>query len=82
MVMIVMVIVIVIIQIVIMIIYMVMMMVKLWLLHRLGAGTTRMCAGIVSVAKAISIESQMADYSNSLYQQLEEETGVNTGTLL
>ena len=55
-------------------------MVKLWLLHRLGAGTTRMCAGIVSVAKAISIESQMADYSNSLYQQLEEETGVNTGT--
>ncbi|CAL8404088.1 unnamed protein product [Boreogadus saida] len=46
---------------------------------RLGAGTTRMCAGIVSVAKAISIESQMADYSNSLYQQLEEETGVNTG---
>ena len=50
--------------------------------YRLGAGTTRMCAGIVSVAKAISIESQMADYSNSLYQQLEEETGVNTGTLL
>ncbi|KAJ3592778.1 hypothetical protein NHX12_005117 [Muraenolepis orangiensis] len=46
---------------------------------RLGAGTTRMCAGIVSVAKSISIESQMADYSNSLYQQLEEETGVNTG---
>ncbi|XP_059926758.1 pyruvate dehydrogenase phosphatase regulatory subunit, mitochondrial [Gadus macrocephalus] len=46
---------------------------------RLGAGTTRMCAGIVSVAKAISIESQMADYSNSLYQQLEEETGVSTG---
>uniref|UniRef100_A0AAQ6AFY7 Pyruvate dehydrogenase phosphatase regulatory subunit n=1 Tax=Amphiprion ocellaris TaxID=80972 RepID=A0AAQ6AFY7_AMPOC len=46
---------------------------------RLGAGTTRLCAGIVSVAKPISIECQMANYSNSLYQQLEEETGVKTG---
>ncbi|KAE8297393.1 Pyruvate dehydrogenase phosphatase regulatory subunit, mitochondrial [Larimichthys crocea] len=46
---------------------------------RLGAGTTRLCAGIVSVAKPISIECQMASYSNSLYQQLEEETGVKTG---
>lgn len=46
---------------------------------RLGAGTTRMCAGIVSVAKPISIECQMANYSNNLYQQLEEETGVKTG---
>ncbi|TMS13086.1 Pyruvate dehydrogenase phosphatase regulatory subunit, mitochondrial [Larimichthys crocea] len=45
---------------------------------RLGAGTTRLCAGIVSVAKPISIECQMASYSNSLYQQLEEETGVKT----
>ncbi|KAA8595982.1 hypothetical protein FQN60_011273 [Etheostoma spectabile] len=46
---------------------------------RLGAGTTRLCAGIVSVAKPISIECQMANYSNSLYLQLEEETGVKTG---
>lgn len=47
--------------------------------NRLGAGTTKLCAGIVSVAKPISIECQMANYSNSLYQQLEEETGVKTG---
>uniref|UniRef100_A0A1A7YCX5 Pyruvate dehydrogenase phosphatase regulatory subunit, mitochondrial n=1 Tax=Iconisemion striatum TaxID=60296 RepID=A0A1A7YCX5_9TELE len=46
---------------------------------RLGAGTTRLCAGIVSMAKPISIECQMANYSISLYQQLEEETGVKTG---
>ncbi|KAK7899175.1 hypothetical protein WMY93_020028 [Mugilogobius chulae] len=46
---------------------------------RLGAGTTRLSAGIVSVAKPISIECQMANYSNSLYRQLEEETGVKTG---
>ncbi|XP_035251702.1 pyruvate dehydrogenase phosphatase regulatory subunit, mitochondrial [Anguilla anguilla] len=46
---------------------------------RLGAGTTRLCAGIISVAKSISIESKMADYSNSLYERLEEETGVKTG---
>lgn len=38
-----------------------------------------MCAGIVSVAKPLSIECQMANYSNNLYQQLEEETGVKTG---
>ncbi|XP_061670721.1 pyruvate dehydrogenase phosphatase regulatory subunit, mitochondrial isoform X1 [Syngnathoides biaculeatus] len=46
---------------------------------RLGAGTTKLCAGIVSVAKPISIECKMADYSNALYQQLEQETGVKTG---
>lgn len=46
---------------------------------RLGAGTTRMCAGIVSVAKPIFIESKMADYSSTLYEHLEEETGVKTG---
>ncbi|XP_019722220.1 pyruvate dehydrogenase phosphatase regulatory subunit, mitochondrial [Hippocampus comes] len=46
---------------------------------RLGAGTTKLCAGIVSVAKPISIECKMADYSNALYKQLEEETGVKTG---
>uniref|UniRef100_A0A8C9WI10 Pyruvate dehydrogenase phosphatase regulatory subunit, mitochondrial n=1 Tax=Scleropages formosus TaxID=113540 RepID=A0A8C9WI10_SCLFO len=46
---------------------------------RLGAGTTRLCAGIVSVAKPIFIESKMADYSNTLYERLEEETGVKTG---
>uniref|UniRef100_A0A671Y6B2 Pyruvate dehydrogenase phosphatase regulatory subunit, mitochondrial n=1 Tax=Sparus aurata TaxID=8175 RepID=A0A671Y6B2_SPAAU len=46
---------------------------------RLGAGTTRLCAGIVSVAKPLSIECQMANYSNSLYQQLEEQTRVKTG---
>lgn len=46
---------------------------------RLGAGTTRLRTGIVSVAKPISIECQMANYSNTLYRQLEEETGVKTG---
>ncbi|CAM4585144.1 unnamed protein product [Leuciscus chuanchicus] len=46
---------------------------------RLGAGTTRFCAGIVSVAKPLSIESKMADYSNALYERLEEETGIKTG---
>ncbi|GAA6083067.1 pyruvate dehydrogenase phosphatase regulatory subunit, mitochondrial [Tachysurus ichikawai] len=45
---------------------------------RLGAGTTRLCAGIVSVAKPIFIESQMANYSNALYERLEQETGVKT----
>lgn len=50
-----------------------------YLVCRLGAGTTRLCAGIVSVAKPLSIECQMANYSNSLYQQLEEQTGVKTG---
>ena len=38
-----------------------------------------MCAGIVTVAKPLSIECQMANYSNRLYEQLEEETGVKTG---
>lgn len=38
-----------------------------------------MCAGIVTVAKPLSIECQMANYSNSLYEHLEEETGVKTG---
>ncbi|XP_074007996.1 pyruvate dehydrogenase phosphatase regulatory subunit, mitochondrial isoform X2 [Numenius arquata] len=46
---------------------------------RLAAGTTRFCAGIVSTARHVSIELKMADYSNKLYQQLEQETGVNTG---
>ncbi|XP_039618341.1 uncharacterized protein LOC120534902 [Polypterus senegalus] len=46
---------------------------------RLGAGTTRLCAGIVSAVKQISIESKMASYSNNLYQQLEQETGIKTG---
>ncbi|KAM4639081.1 pyruvate dehydrogenase phosphatase regulatory subunit, mitochondrial isoform 2-T7 [Amazona ochrocephala] len=46
---------------------------------RLAAGTTRFCAGIVSTARHASIELKMADYSNKLYQQLEQETGVQTG---
>ncbi|NXX79541.1 PDPR phosphatase, partial [Urocolius indicus] len=46
---------------------------------RLAAGTTRFCAGIVSTARHTSLELKMADYSNKLYQQLEEETGVKTG---
>ncbi|MBN3316616.1 PDPR phosphatase, partial [Atractosteus spatula] len=46
---------------------------------RLGAGTTRLCAGIVSTVKHMFVESRMADYSNRLYQQLEAETGVKTG---
>ncbi|XP_064414420.1 pyruvate dehydrogenase phosphatase regulatory subunit, mitochondrial isoform X1 [Latimeria chalumnae] len=46
---------------------------------RLGAGTTRFCAGIVSTVKHRSIETKMADYSNKLYQQLEQETGIKTG---
>lgn len=52
----------------------------IFLYCRLGAGTTRLCAGIVSVAKPLFIESQMADYSNTLYEHLEAETGVKTGT--
>uniref|UniRef100_A0A8B9Q5N1 Pyruvate dehydrogenase phosphatase regulatory subunit, mitochondrial n=1 Tax=Apteryx owenii TaxID=8824 RepID=A0A8B9Q5N1_APTOW len=47
---------------------------------RLAAGTTRFCAGIVSTARPVSIELKMADYSNKLYQQLEQETGIKTGT--
>ncbi|KAI1235475.1 hypothetical protein IHE44_0002340, partial [Lamprotornis superbus] len=46
---------------------------------RLAAGTTRFCAGIVSTARPVSIELKMAHYSNKLYQQLEQETGVQTG---
>ncbi|KAM6123626.1 pyruvate dehydrogenase phosphatase regulatory subunit, mitochondrial isoform 2-T4 [Phoenicopterus ruber ruber] len=46
---------------------------------RLAAGTTRFCAGIVSTARHVSIELKMANYSNKLYQQLEQETGVKTG---
>eukprot|EP00062_Callorhinchus_milii_P018914 gi/632972865/ref/XP_007902869.1/ PREDICTED: pyruvate dehydrogenase phosphatase regulatory subunit, mitochondrial [Callorhinchus milii] len=46
---------------------------------RLAAGTTRLCAGILSTVKHISIETKMADYSNKLYQQLEKETGVKIG---
>ncbi|XP_059681094.1 pyruvate dehydrogenase phosphatase regulatory subunit, mitochondrial isoform X2 [Gavia stellata] len=46
---------------------------------RLAAGTTRFCAGIVSTARHVSVELKMADYSNKLYQQLEQETGVKTG---
>ncbi|XP_068116055.1 pyruvate dehydrogenase phosphatase regulatory subunit, mitochondrial [Hyperolius riggenbachi] len=46
---------------------------------RLGAGSTRFCAGAVSTVKHISIETEMADYSNKLYQLLEAETGVPTG---
>lgn len=47
---------------------------------RLAAGTTRFCAGIVSTARPMSVELKMAHYSNRLYQQLEQETGVQTGT--
>nr|XP_003229415.1 PREDICTED: pyruvate dehydrogenase phosphatase regulatory subunit, mitochondrial [Anolis carolinensis] len=46
---------------------------------RLAAGSTRFCAGIVSTARHLSIELKMADYSNKLYQQLEQETGIQTG---
>ncbi|XP_041048628.1 pyruvate dehydrogenase phosphatase regulatory subunit, mitochondrial isoform X2 [Carcharodon carcharias] len=46
---------------------------------RLAAGTTRLCGGIVSTVKHISIETKMADYSNKLYQRLAQETGVQTG---
>ncbi|NWJ04974.1 PDPR phosphatase, partial [Crypturellus undulatus] len=46
---------------------------------RLAAGTTRFCAGIVSAARPVAIELKMADYSNRLYEQLEQETGVTTG---
>lgn len=47
---------------------------------RLAAGTTRFCAGIVSTARPVSVELKMAHYSNKLYQQLQQETGVQTGT--
>ncbi|CAK6436780.1 unnamed protein product [Pipistrellus nathusii] len=46
---------------------------------RLAAGSTRFCAGIISTARHLSIEQKMADYSNRLYQQLEQETGIQTG---
>ncbi|XP_044519048.1 pyruvate dehydrogenase phosphatase regulatory subunit, mitochondrial [Gracilinanus agilis] len=46
---------------------------------RLAAGSTRFCAGIVSSARHLSLEQKMADYSNKLYQQLEQETGIQTG---
>nr|XP_055160714.1 pyruvate dehydrogenase phosphatase regulatory subunit, mitochondrial-like isoform X1 [Nyctereutes procyonoides]XP_055160715.1 pyruvate dehydrogenase phosphatase regulatory subunit, mitochondrial-like isoform X1 [Nyctereutes procyonoides] len=46
---------------------------------RLAAGSTRFCAGILSTARHLSIEQKMADYSNKLYQQLEQETGIQTG---
>ncbi|XP_054566110.1 pyruvate dehydrogenase phosphatase regulatory subunit, mitochondrial-like [Eptesicus fuscus] len=46
---------------------------------RLAAGSTRFCAGIISTARHLSIEQKMADYSNKLYQQLEQETGIQTG---
>lgn len=46
---------------------------------RLAAGSTRFCAGILSTARHTSIEQKMADYSNKLYQQLEQETGIQTG---
>ncbi|XP_057348761.1 pyruvate dehydrogenase phosphatase regulatory subunit, mitochondrial isoform X2 [Manis pentadactyla] len=46
---------------------------------RLAAGSTRFCAGILSTARHLSIEQKMADYSNKLYHQLEQETGIQTG---
>ncbi|XP_051703249.2 pyruvate dehydrogenase phosphatase regulatory subunit, mitochondrial isoform X2 [Oryctolagus cuniculus] len=46
---------------------------------RLAAGSTRFCAGILSTARHLTIEQKMADYSNKLYQQLEQETGIQTG---
>lgn len=48
---------------------------------RLAAGSTRFCAGILSTARHSSIEQKMADYSNKLYHQLEQETGIQTGYL-
>ncbi|XP_052022146.1 pyruvate dehydrogenase phosphatase regulatory subunit, mitochondrial isoform X2 [Apodemus sylvaticus] len=48
---------------------------------RLAAGSTRFCAGILSTARHSSIEQKMADYSNKLYYQLEQETGIQTGYL-
>ncbi|XP_047290261.1 pyruvate dehydrogenase phosphatase regulatory subunit, mitochondrial isoform X4 [Homo sapiens] len=46
---------------------------------RLAAGSTRFCAGILSTARHLTIEQKMADYSNKLYYQLEQETGIQTG---
>uniref|UniRef100_A0A2K5QQW3 Pyruvate dehydrogenase phosphatase regulatory subunit n=1 Tax=Cebus imitator TaxID=2715852 RepID=A0A2K5QQW3_CEBIM len=46
---------------------------------RLAAGSTRFCAGILSTARHLTIEQKMADYSNKLYLQLEQETGIQTG---
>ncbi|GAB5582473.1 pyruvate dehydrogenase phosphatase regulatory subunit [Prionailurus iriomotensis] len=48
----------------------------------LAAGSTRFCAGILSTARHLTIEQKMADYSNKLYQQLEQETGIQTEPLL
>ncbi|KAB1274720.1 Pyruvate dehydrogenase phosphatase regulatory subunit; mitochondrial [Camelus dromedarius] len=47
--------------------------------YRLAAGSTRFCAGILSTARHLTIEQKMADYSNKLYHQLEQETGIQTG---
>nr|XP_035943975.1 pyruvate dehydrogenase phosphatase regulatory subunit, mitochondrial-like isoform X3 [Halichoerus grypus] len=47
---------------------------------RLAAGSTRFCAGILSTARHLTIEQKMADYSNKLYHQLEQETGIQTGS--
>ncbi|XP_059009684.1 pyruvate dehydrogenase phosphatase regulatory subunit, mitochondrial-like [Mustela lutreola] len=49
---------------------------------RLAAGSTRFCAGILSTARHLTIEQKMADYSNKLYHQLEQETGIQTEPLL
>ncbi|XP_068943759.1 pyruvate dehydrogenase phosphatase regulatory subunit, mitochondrial [Petaurus breviceps papuanus] len=46
---------------------------------RLAAGSTRFCAGVVSSARHFTLEQKMANYSNKLYQQLEQETGIQTG---
>ncbi|XP_032469304.1 pyruvate dehydrogenase phosphatase regulatory subunit, mitochondrial isoform X2 [Phocoena sinus] len=46
---------------------------------RLAAGSTRFCAGILSTARHLTIEQKMAAYSNRLYRQLEQETGIHTG---
>ncbi|XP_029061360.1 pyruvate dehydrogenase phosphatase regulatory subunit, mitochondrial [Monodon monoceros] len=46
---------------------------------RLAAGSTRLCAGILSTARPLTIEQKMAAYSNRLYRQLEQETGIHTG---
>ncbi|XP_064436233.1 pyruvate dehydrogenase phosphatase regulatory subunit, mitochondrial-like isoform X1 [Mirounga angustirostris] len=49
---------------------------------RLAAGSTRFCAGILSTARHLTIEQKMADYSNKLYHQLEQETGIQTEPLM
>ncbi|XP_070616234.1 pyruvate dehydrogenase phosphatase regulatory subunit, mitochondrial-like [Erythrolamprus reginae] len=46
---------------------------------RLAGGSIGFSAGILTTVRDLDVEVKMANYSKQLYQQLEQETGVNTG---